>query len=229
MRRRDALAALALSPLLACESSVRGEGADVASWVRYAGRVMCTGDSITIGYNDLVGGWRPGLSTALTAASVGHVFVGPYSDAYGAHRGASGDRAGAQGAGFQSDCETYDPRVIVFGYGVNDIGGEYLDAQGTLDAIETAIGYAQAGAPQAIVLVQSLIVPDSNDFPTYYARRAMNVTVNAALPALCDSLGCRFVDVGAPELDDGVHPTAAGYATMATAISAAVIAALPGT
>lgn len=200
----------------------------MAPWVRYAGRILCTGDSITVGYNDLVGGWRPGLSAALTAAGIGHVYVGNYSDAYGAHRGVSGDRAGAQGAGLQTDCETYDPRVIVFGYGVNDIGGEYLDAAGTLDAIETAIGYAQAGAPQAIVFVQSLVVPDTNDFPTYYARRAMNDAVNASLPALCDSLGCRFVDIGDPERSDGVHPTAAGYATMTAAISAAVIAALPG-
>lgn len=200
----------------------------MAQWVRYAGRVLVMGDSVTVGYNGLVGGWRVGLSTALTAATVQHTYVGPYSDAYGAHRGVSGDRAGAQGAGFQTDCETYDPRVIIIAYGVNDIGGEYLDATGTLAALSNCVSLAQAGAPQAIILVQSLIVPSTNDFPTYYANRAENEAVNAALPAWCNARGVRFVDIGNPATSDGVHPTAAGYATMVTAISAAVLAALPG-
>jgi lysophospholipase L1-like esterase len=199
----------------------------VAQWVRYAGRIMCAGDSITEGYNDLVGGWRPGLSTALAAAGVGYVYVGPYSDAYGAHRGVAGDRAGAQGAGFQADMETYDPRVVILAYGVNDIGGEYLDATGTLAALSNVVALTKAGAPQATILMQSLIVPGPG-FPTYYANRAQNVAVNAALPAWCNARGVRFVDIGSPATSDGVHPTAGGYASQAATIAAAVLAALPG-
>jgi lysophospholipase L1-like esterase len=176
----------------------------MAAWVRNAGRIMVAGDSITVGHNGLVGGWRVGLSSALVAAGVAYSYVGPYSDAYGAHRGVSGDRAGAQGAGFQTDCETYDPSLVILGYGVNDIGGEYLDATGTLNAISDVIVRTQAGAPQALILVQSLVVPGPG-FPTYYANRAENIEVNAALPAFCSARGCYFVDIGSPETSDGVH------------------------
>ncbi len=205
----------------------------MAPWVRYAGRVLVMGDSITVGYNGLVGGWRVGLSTALTAATVQHAYVGPYSDAYGAHRGVSGTAACLQTSGVQTDCETYDPRVIVISYGVNDIGGnadggQQQTAAQTITAITNVINWCQAGAPQATILVASIIIPQTSAFASYYARRSIMEDYNTLLPATCAAEGVRFLDVGAPSTSDGVHPDASGYAAQAASIAGAVLAALPG-
>lgn len=205
----------------------------MASWVRYAGRILVMGDSITVGHNGLVGGWRVGLSTALTTATVQHTYVGPYSDAYGAHRGVSGTAACLQTSAVQTDCETYDPRVIVISYGVNDIGGnadggQQQTAAQTITAITNVINWCQAGAPQASILVATVVVPQTSAFASYYARRAIHEEYNALLPALCASKGVRLVDMGAPTTSDGVHPDADGYADMAATHSAAILAALPG-
>lgn len=233
MRRRQALSLLALSPLLACDGRVRSEGADVAPWVRYAGRIMISHDSLGIGYTDLVGGFRPELSAALTAAGVQHSYAGPYSDAYGAHRSVSGTAAVLQTSALQTDCETYDPRVVLLGYGVNDLGGNPDGQQQTvaqfLTGLSNCIAWAQAGAPQAIVIVQSVPIPGPA-FPTYYARRALNEEANSLLPSFCEARRCRFVSINDSDAftSDGVHRTAAGYTLMAAALSGAILGALPG-
>lgn len=233
MLRRHALTLAALSPLLACDGRPRSEGADVAQWIRYAGRILAMGDSITIGHNGLVGGWRVGLSSALTAAGVGHTFVGPYSDAYGAHRGVSGTAACLQTSAVQTDCATYGPRLILLNYGVNDIGGsadggQERTAAQTITAMGGVIDWCQAGAPGAIILVGSIVVPQSPAFASYWARRAIHEEYNSLLPALCDSKGVVFDDAGAPETTDGVHLSATGYGVRAASIAARLLQFVPG-
>lgn len=205
----------------------------MARYVRYAGRIMISYDSLGIGYTDLVGGFRPELSAALTAAGVQHSYTGPSSDAYGAHRSVSGTAAVLQTITLQTDCETYDPRVVLLGYGVNDLGGNPDGQQQTvvqfLAGLSDCVAWVQAGAPQAIVIVQSVPIPGPA-FPTYYARRALNEEANTLLPAFCAARNCRLVSINDSDAytSDGVHRTAAGYTLMATALSNAILAALPG-
>jgi lysophospholipase L1-like esterase len=229
-RRGLLLGALAA---LGCSVVPRAEGDAMAGWVRYAGRVLVMGDSITLGAQGFVGGWRPGLSSALSAASVGHVYVGPLSDAYGAHRAVSGTSAYQQTSAVQTDCETYDPRVVVIGYGANDVGGTDDGGQGrtaaqTIAELGEAIAWVQAGAPQALVLMQTVIVPQDDTIASYWARRAIFSELNALMPGLATSTGVRLIDVGAPETTDGLHPSAAGYAAMSSTIASAVLAVIPG-
>lgn len=207
----------------------------MTSWVRNAGRIMCVGDSIVVGYYGLTGGWRAGLSAALDALGVHHTFVGPYSDAYGAHRGVSGTSAYGQTSALQTDCETYRPRVVLFAYGVNDIGGAAAggaerSAADTLVEIEECLDWIEAGAPYAEIGVQTVIVPQTNGIPSYYSRRAEVEALNALLPAAVAARSrARQVDVGAPPTTDGVHPSdGAGYPDMVDAYVAALDAMTPG-
>lgn len=207
----------------------------MAAWVRYAGRIMCIGDSIVVGYHGLTGGWRAGLSAALTAAGIQHVFVGPYSDAYGAHRGVSGTSAYAQTSAVQTDCETYRPRIVLFAYGVNDCGGAAAggaerSAADTLVEIEECLDWIEAGAPYASIGVQTVIVPQTNDIPSYYARRAEHEALNAGIPGLAATHArARVVNVGAPPTTDGVHPSdVAGYPAMVDDYVVALDAMIPG-
>lgn len=205
----------------------------MADWIRNAGRILVMGDSITVGYHGLVGGWRVGLTGALSTAGVAYTTVGPYSDAYGNHRGVSGISAYQQTSGVQTDCETYKPRIIVIGYGANDVGGSAAGGQQrtaaqTITELGEVIDWCQAGAPHAMLFLQTVIVPQNNGIPSYYDRRDIFSELNGLLPALCVSQGVTLIDVGAPDTTDGLHPSSTGYSSMATAISDALLARIPG-
>lgn len=206
----------------------------MASWIRYAGRIMILDNSIGIGYDGLVGGFRPGLTTALTDAGIKSVYVGPNSDAYGAHRAVSGVSAYEQSSSVQSDCSTHRPRIAIIGYAENDIGGS--PGQGrtpaqAITAVSSIIDWVQAGAPQALILVRTIVVPQNDsELPNYYSRRAYFEEYNSLLPATCTSQGVTCVNIGVPTTGDGLHPddTATGYPSIATKIATAIIAAIPG-
>jgi lysophospholipase L1-like esterase len=205
----------------------------VATWVRYAGRILIADDSTGVGAQGFVGGWRPGLSAALTAAGVGHTYVGPYSDAYGAHRAVNAISAYQQTSAVQTDCETYDPRLVLIGYGHNDVGGLPDGAQGrtatqAIEALSDVIGWVRAGAPQALIFLRTVIVPQNPTIASHWARREIFEDLNGLLPALALSAGAHLIDVGAPTSTDGMHPDAPGYSAMASTIASAVLAALPG-
>lgn len=228
------LGGLAACALVGCASEGAREGDAMAYWIRNAGKIYPKGDSLTEGYHGLLGGWRPGLSAALTAAGVAHSYVGQLSDAYGAHHGVPGISAFQQGGSTQTDCETYDPRIIILGYGTNDVGGLAAGGQARTAAqcvasLTNVINWCQAGAPQALIFMQTLIVPQNAGIPSYYDRREIFEEANSLFPALVLAEGIRLIDVGAPETSDGLHPTQTGYtATMAPAIASAVLAAVPG-
>ena len=203
------------------------DGDAMADWIRNAGRILVMGDSITVGYYGLVGGWRAGLTSALSTAGVAHATVGPYSDAYGNHRGVSGICAYQQTSSVQTDCETYKPSIIVSASGANDIGGGATAAQ-TIAELGEIIDWCRAGAPHAMIELQTVIVPQNNGIPSYYDRRDIFSELNGLLPALCVTYGVSLIDVGAPDTTDGLHPSSTGYASMATAISSALLARIPG-
>lgn len=203
-------------------------------WIRYAGRIMIADNSIGIGYHGLVGGFRPTLGSALTSAGVGYAYVGPYSDAYGAHRSVSGISAYQQSSQLQTDCATYAPRVTILGYCENDLGGAGGGQSRTpaqaIESMRSCIRWSLAGAPWTIPIVRSVIVPQTNGIPGYYSRRELFAEYNTLLPALCAEEGARYVDIGAPTTSDGLHPddTPTGYPSMGAILAAAVLASLPG-
>lgn len=203
-------------------------------WIRYAGRIMIADNSIGIGYHGLVGGFRPTLGSALTSAGVGYAYVGPYSDAYGAHRSVSGISAYQQSSALQTDCETYDPRVVILGYAENDLGGAGGGQSRTpaqaIASMTSCIGWVRAGAPQAAIIVRTIVVPQNNGIPGYYARRDLFPEYNGLLPSLCASEGCQIADIGAPTTSDGQHPDDAstGYPAIGAILAAAVLSVLPG-
>lgn len=203
-----------------------------ATWIRNAGRVLCAGDSITVGFNALTGGWRKKLFADLATAGVKFTAVGPYTTnspgmTATAHRGLSGDRASAAKTGIGSEVATARPDVVVWGFGMNDLG---LGASSStyLNDLDACIDAAQSNAPHALHVVQTLIRPTSAYAP-YFANVAQYDAAQSALPARVASQGGSMVDVGTPALSDGVHPSdgASGYDAMATAIYNAILAAIP--
>lgn len=203
-------------------------------WVQRAGAIMVCDNSLGVGYHGLVGGWRPSLSAALTAAGVSHSYVGPHSDAYGSHRAVSGISAVQQSSQLQTDCATYAPRVTILGYCENDLGGAGGGQSRTpaqaIESMRSCIRWALAGAPWTIPIVRSVIVPQTNGIPGYYSRRDLFVEYNGLLPALCAAEGARHVDIGAPTTSDGLHEddTPTGYPATGATLAAAIIATLPG-
>lgn len=205
----------------------------MVQWVKNAGRILVMGDSISLGYNSQLGGWRPGLGTQLSSAGIGYQYVGPLADAYGNHNAVISTALVQQTSNIQTMCVTYRPRIVLVGWGVNDIGGVAAGGQGrtssqALNDLDTVIDWIQAGAPQALIFVQSLVVPQTNDIPSYYAVRADIAAFNTALPARCAAQGAYAIDIGAPPTSDGLHPTQVGYGLMVTSIFTGVSSALPG-
>ncbi len=240
--RRTLVRSLAACALMGCGVPSKGDAGAAASdddaactegemprWVAHAGRIMVADNSIGVGYTGLVGGYRAQMASLLTARGVQHAWVGPQTDAYGSHRSISGVTADGQSAGLQIDCATYRPRIVVLGYAENDLGTAWTAAQ-TIESVRACVQAARAGAPQAIILVRTAIVPQNNGIPAYYARRDLFGEYNTLVHAMCADEGAIMVDIGAPTTTDGLHldDTATGYPAAAAELTAAAVAALPG-
>lgn len=199
-----------------------------SEWIRYAGRIMVADNSIGVGHNGLVGGFRAVISDELDALDIGHVWVGPYSDAYGSHRSISGVLGADQTSALQTDCETYDPRIVIVGYAENDLGTSYTAAQ-TITFVTNCVNWVQAGAPQAIVIVRTAIVPQNATIPAYYARRDLFSEYNTLLPAMCSAEGVYLADIGAPTTSDGLHldDTSTGYTSAGRTLAGVIVRRIP--
>ena len=202
------------------------------TWKRNAGKIMCAGDSITVGFNALTGGWRKKLFADLATAGIAFTAVGPYSSSSPgmsatAHRGLSGDKASAAKTGLGAEVATADPDVIVYGFGMNDLGSGTSTAAQYLNDMDACIDAAQANVFFAVHLVQTLIRPTSPH--SYFSNVSRFDTAQTDLPARVSAQGGAIINVGAPSLSDGVHPNdgASGFDAMATAIYNAILAAIP--
>lgn len=202
------------------------------TWKRNAGKIMCCGDSITVGYNGLTGGWRKKVFADLATAGVSFTAVGPYTtDSTGmtatAHRGLSGDKASAAKTGLGAEVATANPDLIIYGFGMNDLGSGTSNSAQYLDDLDACIDAAQANVTFAIHIVQTLIRPTAPH--SYFSNVAQFDTAQAALPARVATQGGSMANVGTPALSDGVHPSngASGYDAMATAIYNAILVAIP--
>lgn len=210
-----------------------------ASMSRNGARIMIAGDSVDLGWNSQIGGYRPGLSAGLTAARVTHSFVGPLSDAYGAHRAVIGTAAADQTSQLQTDCVTYRPNVVIIGWLVNDIGGVAAGGKGHTPAqavndVGVCVDWVKA-AGVSFVFVRTAVVPQTNDIQAYYDRRTEVAEGNSLLPSMITSrggasAGIHIFDAGTPTTSDGVHPDqqVAGYNSMATRAVNTFLLHLPG-
>jgi lysophospholipase L1-like esterase len=197
----------------------------MVSWVRNAGRIMCAGDSITVGDQALTGGWRKKFFADLANTNVRFSAVGPTtSNSPGmtatAHRGISGSSTDTDWAAEAA----FAPNIVIFGWGMNDLASgavaAYIAATNTLLTNAATFRFYKP-------LQQTLI------YPTAPAPRAAFVAdyiaAQALLPAVVSRHNGDMIDVGQPALSDGVHPVdgPTGYDAMADAIYAAILRAVP--
>ena len=221
-----AAAGLAVAALLV-PSSPRGAPSPL--------RVMPLGDSITDGFN-VPGGYRIELEDQLLASGlrvnfVGSLRNGPATLADGNHEGHSGWRIDELHGSVAGWLRTYRPHVVLLLIGTNDIIQEHRVA--TAPARLAALLDRVHCALPATRIVVSTIPPlaDAGD-------DAQATAYNAALARLVRARAARrlpvsFVDAGRrltlADLDDGVHPSEAGYGNLARSWNAAVRSALART
>jgi lysophospholipase L1-like esterase len=191
----------------------------MATWINMRNRILCGGDSITVGYDALSGGWRKNLSASVIADGKSCSWAGPYSDSIGSHRGLAGDQAGAVTSAFQTECLRRAPTIIILAWGVNDTGTQ--TASTVLARMSGIMDWAVSGSPNAHIYQQTVLT-----VPTQTAKIA---EINAALPSLCAARGITLIDMGNPARDAGnVHPIdgATGYDLMASTIYTAISSSL---
>lgn len=174
---------------------------------------MAIGDSMTVGANDLVGGYR----VPLQALAPDIQFVGRL-DSFGPHEGVGGNTIAQITARVTgSVIDVFKPSVILLLAGHNDLSIPHSASVAAADYCTLATMYAnRACAP--LVLVSNL-PPNANqstaDFnaalPGAFAGAPANVRlVNiTSTMTLADDIG-----------GDGVHPNASGYSKMAIAWAA---------
>ncbi|MEV4460756.1 SGNH/GDSL hydrolase family protein [Microbispora sp. NPDC049633] len=181
-------------------------------------RVMPLGDSITDGFT-VPGGYRIDLWRKLAAGGhrvdfVGSMSNGPASLGDHDHEGHSGLRIDEIDAGIVSRLRTHTPRTVLLHIGTNDV---YQNPNGASSRLATLIDRITATSPEAEVFVATIIPLSGAD--------ATVRSFNAAIPGMVRTRAAagrrvHLVDMyGAlttADLADGVHPSAAGYAKMAT-------------
>ena len=221
-----AAAGLAVAALLA-PSSPRGAPSPL--------RVMPLGDSITDGFN-VPGGYRIELEDRLLASGlrvdfVGSLRNGPATLADGNHEGHSGWRIDELHGSVAGWLRAYRPHVVLLLIGTNDIIQEHR--------VTTAPARLAALLDRIHCVLPATRIVVSTVPPLADAADAAQATVyNAALARIVRARAARrlpvsFVDAGRrlthSDLDDGVHPSEAGYGNLARSWSAAVRSALART
>lgn len=191
-------------------------------------RAMPLGDSITLGYPDNVGGWRPYVfSNHPTLWSVGTQIDGTGFSRSEKHEGFGGRNSASALAGVATWYGAWPAGVVLLQLGTNDIGGGspplYTEAEfssqmlgviNTIKGINAAVKIFLGKVPYAKLGT----IPAS-----------MTNSYRAALSAAVVGVS-NLVEVDFPQLPDAgfadmVHPNAVGYASMAATWSAALTAA----
>ncbi|HEY0001869.1 MAG TPA: GDSL-type esterase/lipase family protein [Actinoplanes sp.] len=185
-------------------------------------RIMPLGDSITDGFN-VPGGYRITLKPKLDAGGYATDFVGTQSNGPASlidreHEGFSGWRIDQLDANIVTWLQQTTPDTVLLHAGTNDMiqGIDLANAPTRLGGL---IDKITATRPDAVVLVASIV-------PLTDAALEKNVLAfNAAIPGVVQTRVAagkhvHFVDMHAAvttaDLADGIHPSEAGYAKMAT-------------
>lgn len=210
-------------------------------------KVMPVGDSITLGKNDCLGGYRRPLYEWLIAAGYKITYVGnenrsdirrdfpitcsdgstPYHEGYGSFRTDmilnGGKAEGRTAPPFKTTLEKFNPDVVLLMIGTNDIIQDYqLDS---LEArLEQILDTIYASNQKAVVLVAS-IAPITR--ATWADKETRVIAYNAAVKGIAEKQkgkGRQAVFVDAHEAlkngglsGDGVHPDNVGYSKIAQA------------
>ena len=185
-------------------------------------RVMPLGDSITWGVGSSTGnGYRGPLFNRLAADGhpldfVGTVRGGSMSDPD--NEGHSGYRIDQIASLADASLTRYRPNVVTLHIGTNDLNGNYQPSTAA-DRLRSLVNQVTAAAPDATVLVASLVVSTSGSEEQY--RAAYNqATRQIVSDAQAAGKHVAFVDMGGlttADLADTLHPNDAGYQKMADA------------
>ncbi|QNP68071.1 RICIN domain-containing protein [Streptomyces roseirectus] len=185
-------------------------------------RVMPLGDSITWGVGSSDGnGYRGLLWDKLMADGhpldfVGTGRAGSMSDPD--NEGHSGYRIDQISTLVDAALTRYRPNVVTLKIGTNDLNQSYQVSTATA-RLKSLVNQVTAAAPDATVLVASLVVSTSGSLEQYRAA------YNQAIPGIVNearAAGKRvgYVDMSAlttADLADALHPNDAGYRKMADA------------
>ncbi|MDQ0936726.1 ricin-type beta-trefoil lectin domain protein [Streptomyces turgidiscabies] len=185
-------------------------------------RVMPLGDSITWGVGSSTGnGYRSALWDRLAADGhpldfVGTGRAGSMSDAD--NEGHSGYRIDQIAALTDAALTRYRPNVVTLHIGTNDLNGSYQPTTAA-DRLRSLVSQITAAAPDATVLVASLVVSTSGSEEQYRG------TYNQAIPRIVSDAQAAgkkvaYVDMSSlntADLADALHPNDAGYRKMADA------------
>ncbi|MEU9143715.1 ricin-type beta-trefoil lectin domain protein [Streptomyces sp. NPDC048349] len=193
-------------------------------------RVMPLGDSITWGVGSSTGnGYRGPLRDKLAADGhpvdfVGTLRGGSMSDPD--NEGHSGYRIDQIAALADASLTRYRPNVVTLEIGTNDLNGNHLPS--TAGArLKSLVNQITAAAPDATVLVASLVVSTSGTVEQY--RAAYNQAVSRIVgEAQAAGKRVAYVDMSGlttADLADALHPNDAGYQKMAAAFHRGIRAA----
>lgn len=164
---------------------------------------MPFGDSITLGF---LGEATSGYRGPLAAAAPLWRWAGSQGAAPLQHEGHGGWRIDQLAAIARTTAATYKPTVILLDAGVNDIS-QGATAGIALSRMRTLLDELRAGAPSARIALALTTIATRNT----PAQQAEQQRFNTCLAAL----GYQTVDMAGVELQDGIHPSVAGYADMA--------------
>ncbi|KAF2753617.1 SGNH hydrolase [Pseudovirgaria hyperparasitica] len=187
-------------------------------------RLLPLGDSITWGTDSTdESGYRGGLLSELSGNIVD--FIGNASQRRG--NIPDPDNAGWPGYTIAQIGEAADnastsvfapqPNVVTLHAGTNDMIYIFQDYAGAPDRLEALINKITANVPNTLVLVAKIIHASDPDVDARI--QTYNSGIDAAVQRAQQGgkFKVRVVDQSAiDDLGDGVHPTDAGYATMAT-------------
>jgi lysophospholipase L1-like esterase len=192
-------------------------------------RIMPLGDSITDGFN-VPGGYRVELRKRLLADGFDIDFVGSMSNGPDSlvdknHEGHIGWTIELIANSANGWLDAYQPDVILLMIGTNDMVTDWLyaSAPARLGALIDQLGDRLPNAQLVVASITPTTVEEWN-------RRA--VVYNAAIPDMVrlkasEGRNVSFVNMNGAldggDIDDGVHPTAAGYDKMANAWHGALV------
>lgn len=189
-------------------------------------RILPLGDSLTSG-TTVPGAYRNQLHTLLTNAGFNVDFIGTQTDVGNAslpdtsHQGMGGFRIDQLEAGLNSWLEAIeDPDVVLLLIGTNDFSAQFNTATAT-NRLASLIGKIATQRPFAKIIVASLPLrtDDAN-------LENQQLAFNAAIPGIVGdqvnlgrqvSFANLHAALNASDLEEGVHPTQAGYAKLANA------------
>jgi lysophospholipase L1-like esterase len=210
MSRTDAVGAfIAFALALGCD--VPGPPSDDRGDMQPL-RILCVGDSITMGSPEFIGGYRLRLGELLDLHGIPYEFLGRNTDAGGDHEGYSGYTIAEIRSVALEAVPLFEPDVVLIIAGTNN----YPKEDFVEDYPEACVDIADAG----VAHVLAGTIPPSGDGPNIIPTQEYN----DALPALFDGLDPRVslhdvcAELTYPEdMGDVTHPNDQGYTEIAQA------------